>query len=51
MEIVIENNVITEFFGAISSTFTGLLPLLTIMISIPVAFYVLRKIIMLFPRK
>lgn len=51
MEITIGNDVVNEILTANTSTFTGLLPLITIMISIPIAFYVLRKIIALFPKR
>jgi multidrug transporter EmrE-like cation transporter len=51
MEITIGNEVVGQVMSANSGTFTGLLPLLIIMISIPIAFYVLRKVILLFPRK
>lgn len=51
MEITIGNNVVSDLMSANYGTFTGLLPLLTVMISIPVAFYVARKIILLFPRR
>jgi hypothetical protein len=51
MIIELSNDVVSAVFGANSATFTSLLPIYIIMIGIPLVFYVLRKIILLFPRK
>jgi hypothetical protein len=51
MDITIGNNVVSDLMSANQGTFTGLLPLMITILSIPIAFYVLRKIILMFPRK
>lgn len=51
MTIDIATNTVSEISNAVSSTITSLWSVILLVISIPLAFYVMRKIIQMFPRR
>jgi len=51
MIVQIGTSTLISLQGMISSTFSSLLPLIAIVIAVPMTFYVIRKIVALFPKK
>jgi len=51
MDITIGSSTISDLQDMVSSTFTSLLPFVAIIIGIPLTFYVIRKVIALFPKR
>jgi len=47
----VPSNIINDIASTTSATVTGLLPVLAIFISVPLAFYFIKKVIALFPKK
>lgn len=51
MNITVGTSTIADLQGMVSSTFGSLLPFVVVLIAIPLTFYVIRKIIALFPKR
>jgi hypothetical protein len=47
----VPSNIVSDIASATSQTFDATMPLLVLMISVPLAFYVLRRLFGLFPRR
>jgi len=50
MDIQVPENIITDISSSVGTTINNLWVLIVLIVSIPLAFYILRKIVMLFPR-
>ena len=51
MDITIPSNIVTDISASVTGTVESLWVLIILIISIPLSFYVLRKIIQLFPKR
>lgn len=51
MNITIATSTVSDLQSQVSSTFGSLIPFVVVLIAIPLTFYVIRKIIALFPKR
>jgi len=51
MTITVDAGTITDLTAATSATFNSMLPIIVVIIAVPLAFYALRRVISLFPKR
>lgn len=51
MNITLASSTVTSLASSVSQTFTGLAPLIAIIIALVIAFYGLRRVIAFFPKR
>lgn len=51
MSIIIENGTVESLITALQDSFTGLIPLISLFLSVPLGFFFVRKIISLIPKR